>query len=317
MKKKKKKNINNPLWDYVYEYLSHLQYERRLTDNTLIAYRYDLNSYTEFIYNSLGISDINSIKKSHIEKFASAVDKHILPNQTLKTKKSSSLHRLYSTIRGFHQYLCHLRLSKHNPAQLLTPPRLTKKIPVTLLVEEINKIIENVNMEKKYAIRDKAVLSTLYATGLRVSELINLKIQNIMIENCLLRVFGKGKKERIIPIGEIALDYIKLYLLELRPKLSIMDRSSGNVFLNNRGGKLSRMTIWNIIHENTVRAGISKQVSPHVFRHSFATHLLEGGADLRSVQEMLGHSDITTTQIYTNIDKTYLKEIHKQFHPRG
>ena len=136
--------------EYVYEYLTHLQYERRLTENTLIAYKNDLNNYTEFIYNSLGISDINSIKKYHVEKFATTEDKHISSNQNLKTKKSSSLHRLYSTIRGFHEYLCYLRYAKHNPAQLLIPPRLTKNIPVTLLVEEINKIIESVNMEKKY-----------------------------------------------------------------------------------------------------------------------------------------------------------------------
>jgi integrase/recombinase XerD len=133
----------------------------------------------------------------------------------------------------------------------------------------------------------------------------------------LIRVFGKGDKERIVPIGKTAIDSIKLYLKELRPNCSRKGKSKGILFLNNRGGKLTRMSIWNILHENTVRAGITKKVSPHVLRHSFATHLLEGGADLRSVQEMLGHSDITTTQIYTNIDKIYLKEVHKEFHPRG
>jgi len=317
MKSKKDQNTNNPLWEYVSEYLSHLQYERRLSDNTLISYRYDLNKYIEFLYNSLGISDINSIKRTHIENFTNTFDKYFFHDQTRKSIKASSLNRLYSTIRGFHQFLCLLRLSTDDPSQLLTPPRLTKKIPVTLQVEEINRIIDVVNMNKKYAVRDQAILSSLYATGIRVSELINLKIQNLILAEGLIRVFGKGNKERIIPIGITALDHIKLYLKDLRPKMLMIGRSTGNVFLNNKGGKLSRMSIWNIIHENTVRAGINKQVSPHVFRHSFATHLLEGGADLRSVQEMLGHSAITTTQIYTNIDKTYLKEIHKQYHPRG
>ena len=172
-------------------------------------------------------------------------------------------------------------------------------------------------MKRKFAFRDQALLSTLYATGLRVSELIELKLKNLMIDEGLIRVFGKGRKERIVPIGNLALSHIMLYLQKLRPQLSRKGNSQGILFLNNRGKKLTRMSIWNILHENTVRSGINKKVSPHILRHSFATHLLEGGADLRSVQEMLGHSDITTTQIYTNVDKTYLKEIHKQYHPRG
>ena len=157
----------------------------------------------------------------------------------------------------------------------------------------------------------------LYASGLRVTELVDLKLKNLMMDEGLIRVFGKGGKERIVPFGKTALTFLKLYLKEVRPFNSKKGKSQGILFLNHRGGKLTRMSIWNILHENTLRAGITKKVSPHVLRHSFATHLLEGGADLRSVQEMLGHSDITTTQIYTNIDKIYLKEIHKEFHPRG
>ena len=308
---------NNPLWELATEYLSHLQFERRLSTNTLNAYNHDLKKYTNFMFDKLQLTSIDSIQSSHIENFVNKLSNK--PNMDKKEglKKSSSIHRLFSTIRGFHQYLCQLRITKNDPSQLLVPPRLTRSIPVTLIVEEVNQIIQSVNLNKKFAIRDQAILSMLYASGLRVTELVDLKLKNIMMDEGLIRVFGKGGKERIVPFGKIALTFLKLYLKLIRPSSSKKGKSQGILFLNHRGGKLTRMAIWNILHENTIRAGINKKVSPHVLRHSFATHLLEGGADLRSVQEMLGHSDITTTQIYTNIDKIYLKEIHKQFHPRG
>jgi integrase/recombinase XerD len=313
----KRINTSNPLSHYVCEYLLHLQFERRLSDNTLSAYRQELTSYTTTLYDSMKITNVNSIKIKHIEIYINSINKYLSKDKKIKIKKTSTLHRLYSTIRGFHQYLYLLRYSKHDPSNLLIPPRLSRKIPVTLLVEEINQIIESVDMNKKYALRDKAILSTLYASGLRVSEIINLKIQNIIIKEGLVRVFGKGNKERIVPIGNKALNHIKTYLSNLRNEIIPKGHSDGNLFLNSRGNKLSRMTIWSILKVNTIRSGINKQISPHIFRHSFATHLLEGGADLRSLQEMLGHSDISTTQVYTNIDKTYLKEIHKQYHPKG
>ena len=308
---------NNPLWELATEYLSHLQFERRLSNNTLNAYNHDLKKYTNFMFDKLQLTSIDSIQSSHIENFVNKLSNK--PNMDKKEglKKSSSIHRLFSTIRGFHQYLCQLRITKNDPSQLLVPPRLTRSIPTTLIVEEVNQIIQSVDLNKKFALRDQAILSMLYASGLRVTELVDLKLKNIMMEEGLIRVFGKGGKERIVPFGKIALTFLKLYLKLLRPSSSKKVKSQGILFLNHRGGKLTRMAIWNILHENTIRAGINKKVSPHVLRHSFATHLLEGGADLRSVQEMLGHSDITTTQIYTNIDKIYLKEIHKQFHPRG
>ena len=308
---------NNPLWELATEYLSHLQFERRLSTNTLNAYNHDLKKYTNFMFDKLQLTSIDSIQSSHIENFVNKLSNK--PNMDKKEglKKSSSIHRLFSTIRGFHQYLCQLRITKNDPSQLLVPPRLTRSIPTTLIVEEVNQIIQSVDLNKKFALRDQAILSMLYASGLRVTELVDLKLKNIMMEEGLIRVFGKGGKERIVPFGKTALTFLKLYLKLIRPSSSKKGKSQGILFLNHRGGKLTRMAIWNILHENTIRAGINKKVSPHVLRHSFATHLLEGGADLRSVQEMLGHSDITTTQIYTNIDKIYLKEIHKQFHPRG
>ena len=308
---------NTPLWELATEYLSHLQFERRLSNNTLYAYNLDLKKYTHFLFSELHLTSINSIKASHIENFVKDLNNAGTMDTKSDLKKSSTIHRLFSTIRGFHQYLCQLRITENDPSELLVPPRLTRKIPTTLLVEEVDKIIQAVDLTKKYALRDQAILSLLYASGIRVTELVDLKLKNLMMDDGLIRVFGKGRKERIVPIGKIALSFLTLYLKELRPSNSRKGKSQGILFLNHRGGKLTRMSIWNILHENTLRAGITKKVSPHVLRHSFATHLLEGGADLRSVQEMLGHSDITTTQIYTNIDKIYLKEIHKEFHPRS
>ena len=308
---------NNPLWELATEYLSHLQFERRLSNNTLYAYNLDLKKYTHFLFSELHLTSINSIKASHIENFVKDLNNAGTMDTKSDLKKSSTIHRLFSTIRGFHQYLCQLRITENDPSELLVPPRLTRKIPTTLLVEEVDKIIQAVDLTKKYALRDQAILSLLYASGIRVTELVDLQLKNLMMDDGLIRVFGKGRKERIVPIGKIALSFLTLYLKELRPSNSRKGKSQGILFLNHRGGKLTRMSIWNILHENTLRAGITKKVSPHVLRHSFATHLLEGGADLRSVQEMLGHSDITTTQIYTNIDKIYLKEIHKEFHPRS
>ena len=308
---------NNPLWELATEYLSHLQFERRLSNNTLYSYNLDLKKYINFMYNELQLMSIDSIQSAHIEKFVNELSDAPKMDNKEGIKKSSSIHRLFSTIRGFHQYLCQLRITNNDPSQLLVPPRLTRSIPTTLLVEEVNQIIQSVDLNKKYALRDQAILSMLYASGLRVTELVDLKLKNLMMDEGLIRVFGKGGKERIVPFGKRALTFLKLYLKEVRPFNSKKGKSQGILFLNHRGGKLTRMSIWNILHENTLRAGITKKVSPHVLRHSFATHLLEGGADLRSVQEMLGHSDITTTQIYTNIDKIYLKEIHKEFHPRG
>ena len=307
----------NPLWELATEYLSHLQFERRLSNNTLYAYSLDLKKYTHFLFSELHLTSINSIKASHIENFVNDLNYTGKMDRKSNFKKPSTIHRLFSTIRGFHQYLCQLKITKNDPSELLVPPRLTRKIPTTLSVEEVDKIIESVDLTKKYALRDQAILSLLYASGIRVTELVDLKLKNLMMDDGLIRVFGKGRKERIVPIGKMALSFLTLYLKELRPSNSKKGKSQGILFLNHRGEKLTRMSIWNILHENTLRAGITKKVSPHVLRHSFATHLLEGGADLRSVQEMLGHSDITTTQIYTNIDKIYLKEIHKEFHPRS
>jgi len=199
----------------------------------------------------------------------------------------------------------------------VSPPKLSKTLPSVLSVEEIDKILSVPDTSDKLGLRDKSILEMLYACGLRVSELIELKISNLFFDEEIIRVFGKGSKERLVPVGSSAIKWTKMYLVKSRPMLQKKSRSEGIVFLNNRGTKLSRMGIWKIVERYAKEAGIEKNVHPHTFRHSFATHLLEGGADLRAVQEMLGHADISTTQIYTHIDRDYIKQVHRDFHPRG
>ena len=205
----------------------------------------------------------------------------------------------------------------HNPTQLLEPPKISKKLPKVLSVQEINKIINSVKVENSMVYRDKAILETLYSAGLRVSELCSLEMNNILFDSAMLRVVGKGNKERYVPLGDKAIKLINDYCKYIRSALVDKKKSDGNVFLSKNGKQLTRMTIFNIMKRWARISGINKDISPHTFRHSFATHLLEGGADLRAVQEMLGHSDISTTQIYTHLDNEYLKEVHRTFHPRA
>lgn len=305
----------NKLNHHLNNYLLHLQFERRLSSNTILSYKNDLNKYINFIQKYLKIRNINKITTYDINKFSIYITR---PDQNQnKTLKPSSIHRLFSSIRSFHQYLCQANILKIDPSESLSPPKNNRKSPITLSVEEINLLLESIDMNKKYSSRDISIISILYSTGLRVSELINLKLNNLLFEEKIIRVLGKGDRERIIPIGEKALNHLNVYIETDRHQLSKNKTTKGILYLNHRGNGISRMTIWNILRSNAIRAGINKNISPHILRHSFATHLIEGGANLRSVQEMLGHSDISSTQIYTNIDKTYLKEIHKEYHPRG
>ena len=189
-------------------------------------------------------------------------------------------------------------------------------MPSVLTIDEVNKILDAADINKKLGLRDRAILETMYASGLRVSEVIGLEINNIFFDDGFLRIFGKGSKERIVPIGKSALNYIEKYYNSER--ILIKNKDSQNyIFLNFRGRKMTRMSVWNIVKKYSALAGIKKEIHPHTLRHTFATHLLEGGADIRIIQEMLGHSDISTTQIYTHIDKEYLIEVHKSFHPRA
>jgi len=286
-----------------------LRVEKNLSSNSITSYKADLNRYINFLFNIESIKNLNSIRQIHIRNFI-----RYLNDQNLS---SASINRSFSSIRSYHKYLSGEEKISHNPTQLLEPPKLSKKLPKVLSVQEVNEIINSVNLESPMGYRDIAILETLYSAGLRVSELCALEMNNILSDSSMLRVLGKGNKERYVPLGSKVIKLIDDYCKYVRPKLVDKKKSDGNLFLSKNGKQLTRMTIFNIMKKWTKISGINKDISPHTFRHSFATHLLEGGADLRAVQEMLGHSDISTTQIYTHLDNEYLKEVHQTFHPRA
>ncbi|MCZ6703440.1 MAG: site-specific tyrosine recombinase XerD [Ignavibacteria bacterium] len=293
---------------FLKEYLSFLKLERNLSGNTISSYKNDITSLLHYL-SERGISDPSDITFSHLIEFFKTLSEVCLSNSTAA--------RYFSSIKSFFKYLFEIKYIQENPIERLSSPKLAKSLPVVLTIEEIDSIITEPDAKNKLGLRDKALLELLYACGLRVSELINLKISDLFLKEEVIRVFGKGSKERIVPIGSSAITWIENYLLNSRPLLEKKSKSESILLLNNRATKLSRMGVWKIIDKHTKTAGIKKDVHPHTFRHSFATHLLEGGADLRAVQEMLGHADISTTQIYTHIDRDYIKQVHKDFHPRG
>lgn len=293
---------------FLKEYLATLKIEKNLSENTINSYKSDLSSFLNFITQS-GIDDLSDIKTTHITSFFKLLKEAGL-NET-------SAARYFSSLKGFFKYLYRNEYIKTNPVEKISPPKISRKLPEVLNVREINLILEQPNVEDTIGLRDKAILELFYACGTRISELINIKINDLFLSEEVIRVFGKGSKERLIPIGSSAIKWIIEYLKRSRPLLVKNIKSENYLFLNQRGTKFSRMGIWKIVKQYVKQAGIEKNVHPHTFRHSFATHLIEGGADLRAVQEMLGHSDISTTQIYTHIDRDYIKLVHKKFHPRG
>jgi integrase/recombinase XerD len=231
--------------------------------------------------------------------------------------KERSQARIISGIKAFYRYLLLEDLINDDPTELLEGPKLSRKLPDTLSQEEVQSIIDAIDLSKAEGMRNKAILETLYGCGLRVSELIELRISNLFFDVDFIKVVGKGNKERLVPIGSDAIKFIKIYLNEIRVHLNIHSDYEDHLFLNRRGKGLSRIMIFTIIKNLTETAGIKKNVSPHTFRHSFATHLVEGGADLRAVQEMLGHESITTTEIYTHLDRNYLRDNILNYHPRN
>jgi len=293
---------------FLREYLSSLELERNLSINTIKSYRNDLNSLILFLKEKK-IEDPAEITYQHLTAFFKLLSKFEL--------SSRSSARYYSSIKGFFKYLFTNGYLEKNPMERLSAPKVSKGLPIVLNINEVEKILDCPDTSTKLGLRDKALIETFYACGLRVSELINLKVADMFLNEEVIRVFGKGSKERLVPIGSSAIKWIEEYLVKSRPLLVKKTKSENFLFLNNRGTKLSRMGIWKIVNKNAEAAGIKKEVHPHTFRHSFATHLLEGGADLRAVQEMLVHADISTTQIYTHLDRDYIKQIHRDFHPRG
>lgn len=289
------------------QYCDFLLLEKGIAVNSYLSYIFDLKKYHDFLVRKR-VRDASVVQDDSISLFLQE-----LHRQGLSPRSQA---RAFSSIRGFHRYLLGEGLSSDDPTQNVDPPKRTKALPGVLSIEEIDRILKQPKPDP-LGIRDRAILETLYATGMRVSELLELKQSNLLFDEDLVLVYGKGSKERLVPIGQSAVRWIKTYLEQVRGTLAKKGRSADILFLNSRGGKLSRTAVWGMVARYARSAGITTDVHPHTFRHSFATHLLEGGADLRAVQEMLGHSDISTTQIYTHIDREYLKEVHKSFHPRG
>lgn len=287
-------------------FLNYLSVERGLSNNTIISYREDLNSYVDFMTKQR-IDALSKIAKNDIINF--------MLNQKDKGISANSIARRLAAIRMFHRFLARERILKSDPTTLIDSPKLWKKIPQTLSLNEVDALIAQPDIRDKQGIRDKAILETLYATGMRVSEAVNLKIDNVNLDIGFLRCIGKGNKERVIPLGKKAIASIKRYSEVSRPHI-LKNKASEFLFINRFGKKISRQSFWKIIKKYAKKARIKKPMKPHTLRHSFATHLLERGADLRSVQEMLGHSNISTTQIYTHINKDRLKAMHRMFHPR-
>ena len=304
------------LLNQVKTYLAYLQYERKLSINTIKSYLFDLKHFIDFITDQYRIKAIEDIRNKHIRKYINSLTTYTY-NNTIFEKQNSSINRAISSVKNYFKYLTNNKFIKKDPTKDIIAPKQNKKLPTTLTVEEINTILSVFDLNKKNDVRDKAIISVLYSCGIRVSELINLNLTSLFMDEEIIKIFGKGNKERIVPIGSIAKSDLLYYIDNIRPIYARKSNSKGVLFLSNRGLQISRKTVWNIIKNAVSKSGIDKNISPHTFRHSFATHLLEGGAGLRVVQELLGHSSISTTQIYTYLDQTYLKEIHKQYHPRG
>lgn len=290
------------------QYFDFLRLEKGVTQHTFHSYQFDLAKYRAFL-TGRKFHSARQVTEEQISDFLKELSKRDLSPR--------SVARILSAVRGFHRFLLGEGLHDDDPTENIDTPKRSKYLPGVLSVAEVDTILKQPDTRKQLGVRDRAILEVLYATGVRVSELINLKQTDLMFDSGLILVFGKGSKERLVPIGHSAMDWVTKYQREVRISLAKAGRSQDVLFLNFRGRRLSRAAIRDMVAKYARAAGIKKEVHPHTFRHSFATHLLEGGADLRAVQEMLGHADISTTQIYTHIDREYLKEVHRTFHPRA
>lgn len=292
---------------HLQEFLDHLSVERGLSPRTLEAYGRDVARLIAFLEQQ-GVARPGEASAALLREYV-----YHLKDEGLKP---TSIRRAISAIRTYFGYLLAEGLVVSDPTERIEAPTIWRRLPDVLSRADIDRLLDAPDPADAMYWRDKALLEFAYASGVRVSELIGLRIRDLSLEEGFASVFGKGAKERLVPIGKAAIRSLDLYLRELRPRL---ERGSGKgvVFLNARGRPLSRMGVWKILRRHVERAGITKRVTPHTLRHSFATHLLEGGADLAAVQEMLGHADISTTQIYTHVDREYLRDVHRRFHPRG
>lgn len=289
------------------EYLRFIQIEKGLSQNTIAAYRRDLNHYFNYL-ESQKITHLDFVDRDTIQLWFGVLHD--------EGRSSKSIARFTSTVRSFHQFALREKYSKHDPTVLIETPKYERKLPDILTVDEVTRLLETPQLDKLNGYRDRAMLELLYATGMRVSELIHIEVEDINLMMGFVKVFGKGKKERIVPLGETVIEYLEYYMQNIRPKL-LKKNVTHTLLLNVHGNPLSRQGVWKIIKQTGLKAGIYKSLTPHTLRHSFATHLLENGADLRAVQEMLGHSDISTTQLYTHVSSTQIRKIYQQFHPRA
>ena len=288
-------------------YIEHLDTVRGLAANTLAAYDRDLDGYLEFLAER-GRRAPAQVTRDDVRDYLAA--------EHDKERAASTRARRLSSIRNFHRFLVQEDLAAESPVEGWKGPRRIRRLPGVLRVPEIERLLAAPDPTTALGLRDRALLELAYAAGLRVSELCDLRLEALDTSSALVRVFGKGRKERLVPVGRAALAAVARYRSEARPRL-VRGRQVATLFVNARGGNLSRMGFWKILRRHVQAAGLRSRVTPHTLRHSFATHLLEGGADLRVVQELLGHADIGTTQIYTQVDRQYLNEVYRTFHPRG
>jgi integrase/recombinase XerD len=297
-------------WDiYLKEFTNYLQLEKSLSDNSVEAYNRDVVKLRQFLEIDNRAIDPLKVKASDISEFLGFIVEIGM--------SSYSQARILSGIKSFYAYLRMEDLIEVNPCDIVDSPKLGRKLPDTLEFHEIENLFSVIDLSKPEGARNRAMLETLYSSGLRVSELINLRISNLFFNDGFIKVVGKGNKERLVPIGSDAIKFNEIYLHEIRTHVDIKADFKNYLYLNRRGKSLSRVMVFNITKDCALRAGIKKNISPHTFRHSFATHLIEGGADLRAVQTMLGHESITTTEIYTHLDRDYLRQVIKEFHPRS
>ena len=298
------KNISHN--DYLDSFLDSIWAEQGLSKNTLVSYEHDIKSFLNYLNNNK--VKLFDAQQSDINLFVSFRFSNGI--------SSSSNMRLISSLKKFFVYLVSRNIIKKNPTENIESPRKVKLLPHTIDTESVDKLLNSPDLKTRFGSRDKAMLEILYACGLRVSELVSLKLSQVIIESNFLRVMGKGSKERIIPINDYALSYLKIYIDDFRPEF-IKSRKTDSLFLSNRGAEMTRHSFWHIIKKYALQAGINEHLSPHTLRHAFATHMINNGADLRVVQLLLGHSDLSTTQLYTHIAKNELKELHCKNHPRA
>jgi integrase/recombinase XerD len=293
---------------YLKQFQHYLKIERSLSKNSILAYQQDIAKLIRYMEQRFPSVSPLQVQLQHLQYFVNGLAELEISEYTQA--------RIISGIKAFYKFLMYEDLIPEDPAQLLEAPKLGRKLPDTLSYHEISQILDGIELGLPEGHRNRAMLEILYCSGLRVSELTELKIGNVYADIGFLRVIGKGNKERLVPVGRDALKYLKIYLEDFRIHLDIAKGHEEYVFLNRRGKKLTRVMIFLIIKKQVEAIGLEKNVSPHTFRHSFATHLIEGGADLRAVQEMLGHESITTTEIYTHLDRDYLRQVLNEFHPR-